>query len=79
MQAKQEAARRRKDQKRRQFVEKEIPRLEARLVEIEAELFGDAATDYVRAAALEDERIQTEDLLMQLYEEEEAFSKEDPT
>ena len=79
LQAKQEAARRRKDQKRRQFVEKEIPRLEARLVEIESELFGDAATDYVRAAALEDERIQTEDLLMQLYEEEEAFSKEDPT
>ena len=77
LQAKQEAAKRRKDQKRRQFVAKEIPRLEARLVEIEAELFGDAATDYVRAAELEDERIQTEDLLMQLYEEEEAFAKEE--
>ena len=77
LQAKQEAAKRRKDQKRRQFVAKEIPRLEARLIEIETELFGDAATDYVRAAALEDERIQTEDLLMQLYEEEEAFAKED--
>ena len=77
LQAKQEAAKRRKDQKRRQFVAKEIPRLEARLVKIEAELFGDAATDYVRAAELEDERIQTEDLLMQLYEEEEAFAKED--
>ena len=77
LQAKQEAAKRRKDQKRRQFVAKEIPRLEARLIEIETELFGEAATDYVRAAALEDERIQTEDLLMQLYEEEEAFAKED--
>jgi hypothetical protein len=77
LQAKQEAAKRRKDQKRRQFVAKEIPRLEARLVEIEAELFGDAASDYVRAAELEDERIQTEDLLMQLYEEEEAFTKEE--
>ena len=77
LQAKQEAAKRRKDQKRRQFVAKEIPRLEARLVEIEAELFGDAASDYVRAAELEDERIQTEDLLMQLYEEEEAFAKEE--
>ncbi|MBO5109622.1 MAG: ATP-binding cassette domain-containing protein [Clostridia bacterium] len=77
LQAKQEAAKKRKDQKRRQFVAKEIPRLEARLIEIETELFGEAATDYVRAAALEDERIQTEDLLMQLYEEEENFNKED--
>ena len=74
---KQEAARLRQRQKRRQTIGADIEKLEKRLVEIQDELFGDAASDYKRAAALEDERITTEDLLMQLYEEEEDLAKGD--
>ena len=54
----------------------EIETLEKRLVEIQDELFGDAASDYKRAAELDDERISTEDRLMQLYEEEEDLKKD---
>ena len=53
----------------------DIEKLEKRLVEIQDELFGEAASDYKRAAELEDERITPEDLLMQLYEEEEELHK----
>ncbi|MBQ4044542.1 MAG: ABC-F family ATP-binding cassette domain-containing protein [Clostridia bacterium] len=74
---KQEAARLRQRQKRRQTIGKDIEKLEKRLVEIQDELFGEAASDYKRAAELEDERITTEDLLMQLYEEEEDLAKGD--
>ena len=52
-----------------------IAQNENRLVEIEEELFGDAATDYMRAAELEERRVAIEDRLMQLYEEEEALEK----
>ena len=34
-----------------------------------AELFGDAATDYVRAAELEEQRVAKEDRLLEIYEE----------
>jgi cell division protein ZapA (FtsZ GTPase activity inhibitor) len=46
-------------------------------VNITDELFGDAATDYVRAGELDDRRITVEDRLMQLYEEQEGFSVAD--
>ncbi len=70
---KQETARLRQREKRRVAVAAEIEALEKRLVEIQDELFGDAASDYKRAAALYDERTSTEDRLMQLYEEEEEL------
>ena len=44
------------------------------LADITDELFGDAATDYIRAGELDDRRMTVEDRLMQLYEEEESFS-----
>ena len=73
---KQEAARQRQREKRKQTIAVEIETLEKRLVEIQDELFGDAASDYKRAAELDDERISTEDRLMQLYEEEEDLKKD---
>ncbi len=75
---KQENARRRQNEKRKVQVEREIKKAEARLIEIEDELFGDAASDYIRAAALSDEKITVEDHLMQLYEEEELLNNELP-
>ena len=71
---KQEAAAVRQKQKRKKTVAEEIERNEKRLLEIQDELLGEAATDYVRAAKLEDERIATEDILMNLYEEEEELA-----
>ena len=55
----------------------EIEKLEKYLIEVQDELFGPAASDYKRAAELEDERLITEDRLMQLYEEEEELQKEE--
>jgi len=74
---KQEAARLRQRQKRRLTIADEIREAEQRLVDIQDELFGPAASDYKRAAELEDERITVEDRLMQLYEEEEDLSRGD--
>lgn len=68
---KQEAADIRKKQKEKDAVRKEIESLEAALIDIQDELFGRSASDYKRAAELEDNRIVIEDRLMQLYEMEE--------
>ena len=70
---KKEAAEARALERRRRDVEKEIERLEAELAEVSDELFGDAATDYLRAAELDDRKTYIEDRLMTLYEEEEGF------
>ena len=45
-----------------------IPELESRLAELEEELFGDAASDYVRAAEIEEEKAKIENELLELYE-----------
>ena len=45
--------------------------------EIESQLFGEAATDYVRVSELTDRKIQAEDILMNLYEEEEELDSGD--
>jgi len=46
-------------------------------VNIDDLLFGEAATDYIRAVELTDQKTITEDRLMQLYEEEEELSNND--
>ncbi len=74
---KQEAALKRQREKRKIAVAQEIEKLEKYLIEVQDELFGPAASDYKRAAELEDERLITEDRLMQLYEEEEELQKEE--
>lgn len=68
---KEAEAKRRKAEARYKKVLQEIEKLEAELVDINDRLFGEAATDYMLAAELDDRRITVEDRLMQLYEEEE--------
>ena len=65
---KREAARRRSDEKRIEAAHRRVPVIEARLEEIKTELFGEAASDYVRAAELDAERAQLEEELLALYE-----------
>ncbi len=72
-QRKAEAAKLRQMERRLEAIGKEVAKLELELVDIEDELFGDAATDYLRAGELSDRKITVEDRLMQLYEEEEEI------
>ncbi len=65
----------RRIEKRKAEVAREIKKLEQQLIDIDDELFGDAASDYVRAAELTDLKTTTEDRLMQLYAEEEELSE----
>ena len=70
---KQEAADARKKKARRERLERECAELEGRLEQIEEELFGDAASDYVRAAELDAEKTQAEERLLEIYEELEGL------
>ena len=70
-------AERRKLEKRKAEIAREIAKLEKRIADIDDLLFGEAATDYIRAAELTDEKTVAEDRLMQLYEEEEANGNEE--
>ncbi len=79
LEKKRQNADRRKQEKRRAEVAREIKKLEAEIVEIDDLLFGEAATDYKRAAELSDRKITVEDLLMQLYEEEDRFNETAPS
>ncbi len=74
LERKRQNAERRRIEKRKAEIEREIKRLELEIVEIDDLLFGEAATDYKRAAELTDQKITAEDRLMSLYEEEESFS-----
>ena len=65
---KREAAKRRGDERRLEAARRRVPIIEARLAEIQKELFGEAASDYVRAAELDTEREQLEEELLALYE-----------
>lgn len=73
---KAEAARIRKAERRLEAIAKECDELEAQLVDIDDELFGEAAYDYKRAAELSDLKITVEDRLMRLYEEDEELRTE---
>ena len=65
---KRENAKRRSEEKRVEKAKKRIPELEERLACLEEELFGDAASDYVRAAEIEEEKSKIEEELLELYE-----------
>ncbi len=67
------ASDRRKEAARQRKIVSEIEKLEKELESITEELFGDAASDYVRAAALDEQKNALEERLMELYEEQEAF------
>lgn len=65
---KRENAKRRADEKRLRRAEQKIAELEAELAALEEELFGPAATDYVRAAEIDRRRSEIEEELLLLYE-----------
>nr|MBQ8890885.1 ATP-binding cassette domain-containing protein [Clostridia bacterium] len=65
---KRENAKRRADEKRLRRAEQRIAELEAELAALEEELFGPAATDYVRAAEIDRRRSEIEEELLLLYE-----------
>ena len=69
LQAKAAASQERKKRARIERLEKECAALERELSEVEAELFGSAASDYVRASELDEKRTEIESRLMELYEE----------
>ena len=66
---KQQASEARKQETRLRKLREESERIEKRIEAIDEELFGEAATDYVKAAALDEEKNSLEDRLMEIYEE----------
>ncbi len=65
---KREKARARSEEKKREKAEARIAQLEGELSALEEELFGEAASDYVRAAEIEERRAEIECELLELYE-----------
>ena len=54
--------------RKKEKAEKEISLLEKRIEALKQELFGEAASDYVKAAALQEEIDKAEERLLELYE-----------
>ncbi|MBO5416667.1 MAG: ABC-F family ATP-binding cassette domain-containing protein [Clostridia bacterium] len=69
LRGKQEAAEERKRKKRLERLQAEAKELEAELDKIDAEMMGDAATDYLRVAELDRRKTEIEDRLLEIYEE----------
>ncbi len=65
---KRQKAERRSEEKKRERAEKRIEELEGELAELDNELFGEAASDYVRAAEIESRKGEIEEELLSLYE-----------
>ena len=66
---KRQQAAERNAQKRKERAKKRAEELEGEIARIEAELFGDAASDYIRAQALQEQKDKLEEELLTLYEE----------
>ena len=65
---KREKAKARSEEKKRERAKIRIAQLESELEALDAELFGDAASDYVRAAEIEERKAAIEEELLELYE-----------
>ena len=65
---KRENAKRKSEERKLQKANVKIPELEKRLAELEEELFGEAASNYIRAAEIEEEKQKIEEELLELYE-----------
>ena len=65
---KREMAKRRAEEKRIERAKQRIPELEQTLAALDEELFGEAATNYQRAAEIEAEKEKIEAELLELYE-----------
>ncbi len=74
---KQAAAEARRRRTRLEKLQQECAALEAELEAIEADLFGEAASDYLRAAALDARKTAAEERLMEIYEELDALEAEE--
>ena len=75
MKRKASNADRRKLAARQRKVESEIAKIEKEIEDITEELFGDAASDYIRAAELDEKKNALEERLLELYEEQESFEE----
>lgn len=69
MARKKQASDARREQKRIETLRKEQEKIEKELEEIEEDLYGDAATDYKKAAELTAKKDALEERLMEIYEE----------
>ena len=69
MARKKQASDARREQRRIENLKREQEKIEAELEQIEADLFGEAATDYKKAAALTARQSALEERLMEIYEE----------
>jgi hypothetical protein len=69
---KQAASEARKKKTLLERLQKECSKIEAELAEIEEELFGSAASDYQRAAELDERKNHLEERLLEIYEELES-------
>ena len=69
LKSKQEVADARKAQKRLERMRIEAEKLEKELEQIEEEMSGDAATDYLRLSELDTRKNEIEERLLELYEE----------
>ena len=67
-QKKRESRERRGEERKIERAKARIPKIEEELEALDAELFGDAASDYVRAAEIEAKKAELEEELMELYE-----------
>nr|MBE6544598.1 ABC-F family ATP-binding cassette domain-containing protein [Oscillospiraceae bacterium] len=65
---KRQKAKARSEEKARERAEKKIAELELELESLEEELFGEAASDYIRAAEIETRKSEIEEELLGLYE-----------
>ena len=65
---KRESAKRRSEERRKKNAKKKIEELEAELTSLEEELFGEAATNYMRAAEIDKRKNEIEEELLELYE-----------
>lgn len=65
---KREKAERRSEEKKRKRAEEQIKALEAEIEELDRELFGEAASDYLRAAEIDKRKNEIEEELLELYE-----------
>ena len=67
-QKKRENAKRRSEEKKIERAKVRITELEAETERLDAELFGEAASNYVRAAEIESRKAEIEEELLELYE-----------
>ncbi len=74
--AKKEAAEIRRLRHELERVTAEAEAAEEELIRVEEELFGDAASDYIRAAELDEKKMELENKIYDLYAREEALNGE---